>query len=603
MAKLLSVVRAYQNHGNKISQLAKRFVTTLVDPPPPELKLPTHTFSAANFNFDNSKTKTRLINPIPLIGLITGLLSTGNPCVDLFFSVIKPEKASPAEVEATCIYLKQLLPLAWSRNPLTTLKLICNLRDEMFYMEAFNTAAHWLHHNHPKTLMCNIPSIAVSFGCFIDPVEILYFLLQGRERRRGEEEEDDATLAELTKMAIERYERDPNYKLLHDRVTDVYVEHLKSDMEILKRSFKQSDIDDDERYSLAFEMTDAADCCLSSNSMDAKTINATLICESIARKFFPRESYPEYQGIDDAQYAEKIENRLRKEVLDPLDKASRCGRPKKQGKLCEVETYLEEVKADKSKIEPGALLPPQIMAFADHPNVGEVAELQWKTMVENMKKQGKMKNCLAVCDNCIKFIRGKATEVSLALGLLVSELTQEPWNGKVVSWHSTLQTIQGHDLKSKSKSKFVTMMDFEVTGEDELVIEKAFDSILELAVNENLRPEQMVKKVFVFSKQEFSHEAYSLWEDDYNEIKRKFEAKGYGDAVPHIVIWFMSDDCFDSEPEKIGMPWTQRGMTMLSGFSENLLKLLLENEGEIGPEHVMEAAISEEKYQKLAVVD
>ncbi|KAB2609242.1 hypothetical protein D8674_012410 [Pyrus ussuriensis x Pyrus communis] len=392
----------------------------------------------------------------------------------------------------------------------------------MFYVEAFDTAAYWLHHNHPKTLMCNIPSILP--------------------------------------------------------VTDVYVEHLKSDMEILKRSFKQSDIDDDERYSLAYEMTDAAGCCLSYNSMDAKTINATLICESIARKFFPRESYPEYQGTDDAQYAEKFENRLRKEVLDPLQKAGSCGRPKKQGKLCEVETYLEEVKADKSKIEPGALLPPQIMAFEGHPNVGEVAELQWKTMVEEMKKQGKMKNCLAVCDNGIKFVRGKATEVLLALGLLVSELTQEPWNGKVVSWHSTLQTIQGHDLKSKSE--FVTMTDFE----------KAFNSILELAVNDNLLPEQMVKKVFVFNKQQFSHE-------------RKFEAKGYGDAVPHIVIWFMSDHCFDSEPEKIGMPWTQRGMTMLSGFSENLLKLLLENEGEIGPEHVMKAAISEEKYQKLAVVD
>ncbi|KAM1025802.1 hypothetical protein ACFX13_039555 [Malus domestica] len=607
MAKLLSAVRAHQMHGNKVSQLAKGLIapkyTTLVDPPPPELKLPTHTFSRANFNFDNGKPNTTFINPIPLIGLIAGLFSTGNPCVDLFFNVIKPEKASPAEVEATCIYLKQLLPLAWSHNPVTTLKLICNLRGEKSYLEAFDTAAYWLHHNHPKTLLRSIPSIAVSFGCFIDPVDILYFLLEGPERRRENEEETDAgsgsaqqkTLAEMTKMFTERYERDPYYKLLHDRVTDVYVEQLNFGMEILKRKFKQSDIDDDDRYSLAYEITDAAGCC----TMDTKTINATLICESIARKFFPRESYPEYQGIDDTQYAKKIEGRLRKEVLVPLEKAGYCGRPNKQGNPCEIETYLEEVKADKSKIDPGALLPHHIMAFEDHPNVGEVAELQWKTMVEGMKKKGKMNNCLAVCDDGRIRIRGKAREVSLALGLLVSELTQEPWNGKAVSWHSTLQPIQGHDLKSKSK--FVRKMDFEGSDKYDLDIEEVLDSILELAVNENLQPEQMVKKVFVFSKQHFSHEAYSLWDDDYNEIKRKFEAKGYGDAVPHIVIWFMPD--LYLEWEKIEMPWTQPGMTMLSGFSENLLKLFLENDGEIGPEHVMEAAISEEKYQKLAVVD
>ncbi|KAM1295350.1 hypothetical protein TB2_014960 [Malus domestica] len=76
------------------------------------------------------------------------------------------------------------------------------------------------------------------------------------------------------------------------------------------------------------------------------------------------------------------------------------------------------------------------------------------------------------------------------------------WKGGQLALNSTNE--QGH-----SKSEFVMMMDFEVMGEDELYIEKAFDLILELAVNENLQPDQMVKKVFVFSKQQFSHEAYS----------------------------------------------------------------------------------------------
>ncbi|KAI5328038.1 hypothetical protein L3X38_027434 [Prunus dulcis] len=53
-------------------------------------------------------------------------------------------------------YLKQQLPVPWSHNPLTTLKLmICNLyAGKRYYLEAFETAASWLHHNHPKTLAC-----------------------------------------------------------------------------------------------------------------------------------------------------------------------------------------------------------------------------------------------------------------------------------------------------------------------------------------------------------------------------------------------------------------------------------------------------------------
>ncbi|RXH77736.1 hypothetical protein DVH24_039707 [Malus domestica] len=50
------------------------------------------------------------------------------------------------------------------------------------------------------------------------------------------------------------------------------------------------------------------------------------------------------------------------------------------------------------------------------------------------------------------------------------------------------------------------------------------------------------------------------------------------------------------EAENIRLPWTQPRMTILIGFSKNLLKLLSENDGEIGLVHFMEAAISKEEY-------
>lgn len=47
---------------------------------------------------------------------------------------------------------------------------------------------------------------------------------------------------------------------------------------------------------------------------------STLLCETIARILFLRD-LPEYAGIEDAHYAYRIRDHLRKQVLSPLRKA------------------------------------------------------------------------------------------------------------------------------------------------------------------------------------------------------------------------------------------------------------------------------------------
>ncbi|MCI40876.1 plant/T31B5-30 protein, partial [Trifolium medium] len=101
-------------------------------------------------------------------------LSTGNPCLDFFFHVV-PD--TPSET------LVQRLQLAWSHDPLTTLKLVFNLRGVCGTgksdRESFYNAALWLHQHHPRTLASNVPSLAADFGYFKDLPEILYRLLEG----------------------------------------------------------------------------------------------------------------------------------------------------------------------------------------------------------------------------------------------------------------------------------------------------------------------------------------------------------------------------------------------------------------------------------------
>ncbi|GFQ05602.1 uncharacterized protein l728 [Phtheirospermum japonicum] len=292
----------------------------------------------------------------------------------------------------------------------------------------------------------------------------------------------------------------------------------------------------------------------------------TLLCETIAKKVFPRDEYPEYQGIEEALYAYRVRDRLRKQVLVPLRK------------------------------------------------VLELPEI-YKAMVDKMAKKGKLNNCLAICD-VSGSMHGTPMEVSVALGVLVSELSEEPWKGKLITFSANpqLQTVCGNSLKEKTE--FVRRMEWGMNTD----FQKVFDLLLQVAVNGKLKPEQMIKRLFVFSDMEFDqasqpyqHPNYyyhqypcvtnnesnqnQKWETDYEAIVRKFTEKGYGDCVPEIVFWNLRDS------KATPVPANQPGVALVSGYSKNLMTMFLEEGGIMNPEAVMDAAISGKMYEKLEVFD
>jgi hypothetical protein len=88
----------------------------------------------------------------------------------------------------------------------------------------------------------------------------------------------------------------------------------------------------------------------------------------------------------------------------------------------------------------------------------ELANLQWKEMIEHLTMKGKFKNCLASCDVSPN-MNGFCTTVSIALGLLISDLSQGPWRGKIMTFRHDpqLQKIEGDDLQSRTD--FMERMD------------------------------------------------------------------------------------------------------------------------------------------------
>lgn len=605
-------------------------------------------------------------------------ITSQNPCLDFFFHVV-PD--TPSED------LFSRLQSSWNHDPLLTLKLICNLRavrgTGKSDKQSFYTAAIWLHNHHPKTLSLNIP-VLVEFGYFKDLLEILYQIIKGsevrkvakqdwiakksvkgkgmarkhyflakkKERKESKDEmkvkiresktreqriEENKAQMEANKQRAKtlRKEKDSGmkeklqdmcisnqgFKMLHDQVSNFFAERLRSDIELLNTG-------ENAKISLA------AKWC---PSVDSSYDKALLICESIARILYPRDSDHEFDGIDEFSYVVSIKNRLRKQVLVPLRTALKLPEVYMSAKQWSSITYervasvamknytdiflhrdnerfrsyLEKVQLGDAKIAAGALLPHEIIGSLERGSgASMVAELQWKRMVDDLLKEGKLTNCIAVCD-VSGSMSGRPMEVCVALGLLVSELSEEPWKGHVITFSESpqLHLIEGRDLKSKTA--FIRNMDWGMNTN----FQKVFDKMLEVAVTNKLSEDDMVKRVFVFSDMEFDQASSDPWETDYEAIQRKFMSHGY-EKVPEIVFWNLRDS--SSTP----VTANQKGVALLSGFSKNLLTLFLEGGGVINPEDVpkttsdaegddgglnpvetMEAAVSGELYQKLVVCD
>ncbi|KAL6281319.1 hypothetical protein ACE6H2_018200 [Prunus campanulata] len=258
-------------------------------------------------------------------------------------------------------------------------------------------------------------------------------------------------------------------------MTGLFVERLKSDIDKMNSHLLVSG---------------AAKCCTSTQVCNKHHADAIFLRESIARRVSPPES-----------------DELGEEFLVPLTNYY-----KRQQEQCRVKKYLEKVKVavaavggggnlsdDIDIIKPDALLPNEIIRYVAYEDVREAAELQWKAMVDLYLKQqqqgeglGKLKNWLVVGHYPRKFWE---------VGLLVSELSEEPRKGKLIGGEDEPDWIKGdHDLKSK----------YELAWKSECSVLGAIDLILEVGVNMNLKVEQMIKKVIVFTELQPPLESFNM---------------------------------------------------------------------------------------------
>jgi hypothetical protein len=241
-------------------------------------------------------------------------------------------------------------------------------------------------------------------------------------------------------------------------------------------------------------------------------------------------------------------------------------------------------------VDPKALVEAKVAAMQL-----QVVDGQWKTLVQRIKDSGTMESCMAVCDvsgsMCSPVFPDKTCPMDTAIGLslLVAEVCKPPFGGTFITFSESPTVVQLNLEQSLSqKVQFMERADWGGSTDFRAVFERL---ILPMAVKNNLKQEDMVKRIFVFSDMQFNQGdgvwsrtgATSRWSTSYQSIAQKYMEAGY--EMPELVFWNLAGgragyggaagagDPVAPKPVTVG----EVGTALVSGYSQGMLKVFLDS--------------------------
>ena len=426
--------------------------------------------------------------------------------------------------------------------------------------------------------------------------------------------------------AINTFRSDVLHRTLHLTVARLFSAQLQSDMSVLRGG--------DPAAKRAI-----SPCAKWAPSSDKFHDKHTFIVSSIAEILYPQHTIPEAKDGDRGTYLRYAREAYRKDMsalrkhlqivernltdktydgiqyerlpsvamntYSPIFAANDTDR---------FSQYLDKVASGKARISGATLLPSTLIYQARqslsprrdqkaekklnalvNDRIGDlnkkVVDGQWNTLVQRIKESGTLESSIAVCD-----VSGSMTgpnfpdqtvplDSSIGLSLLLAEVAKPPFNGAFITFSDTPQ-LQIVDLTKTLAEKYQALARSHWAMNTNFVAVFE-DLILPMAINNNLKQEDMVKRVFVFSDMQFDSAMSGgerAWMTSYERIQKAFKDNGY--EMPELVFWNLAG----GRAGYIGNGWNQggnpiapkpvtadmEGVALVGGYSQAMLKVFLD---------------------------
>lgn len=511
------------------------------------------------------------------------LKSSGNPIVDyfmMFARTITNEK------------IEKYMDLCWDVNPKKTVAIIFNGRDRengKKEKNISNRAMIWLRNNKPLTYQGNLIKYIDKYGCWKD---IMYINFN------------------FDKKVINCLDKDYELSIIANRLIkdkDTLENGNKNDISLCaKWAPSENDKYDKRRKSAkkvaAILFPDDLSHLMANYRKEYLTplrnqlkIVETLMCEN-------KWTEIKYETVP-AVASKRLKKAFMKHDPDGYSK------------------FLEDVKSGKKSIKVTGILPHELIKYYidlsanqysfDENNENkyepnETIEMQWKTIVENVKKEGVLEGLLPIVDvsgSMFSTSNGSIpAQVAIALGILISDCSTGPFSNKVLTFSRKPEFyhVKGDTLFEKFNN--IKSMD---AGTD-TNFEATSDLIINYGKMFNVKQEDMPKKLVCLSDMQFNQAScdrkYKEISTLHKHIVNKYKNNNY--EAPSFIYWNLNSD--NNNDETFPVSSTEPGTALISGFSEQLLKVFMKHDNftpelivdEILSPYIDEVYIDESEYMK-----
>ncbi|KAF8607923.1 hypothetical protein BDV93DRAFT_434906, partial [Ceratobasidium sp. AG-I] len=484
---------------------------------------------------------------------------------------------------------------------------------------------------------------------------IAYQAKKAKEAQKAKREADFALLKE-------KLEHDKPFLALYSKVAQIFADELANDVALLKRIEKASD---EEAFSLKFELSSASKWAPTLEGFHDRATNiATAIALVLHARGHMLDLPLQVSAELTQQHAHTLRGYYRRWVVSPLrryvdvievkmssqewDKINykhvpaECMKRNKANFFKHDEErltdYLADVAAGKSKISGATLLPHELLIEALKANTvngskskskkkkkktpeeatnKKVIEAQWNSLLDRMKESGTLESSFAIVDVSGSMGSIDYSCIAVALGILLAQLAKPPFKDMFITFSAAPKLLTLVPGGLAKQARWMVRTDWGMNTDYEAVFLKL---ILPTAMKSNVKPEDMVKRLFVFSDMQFDASQYkgseNEWETTHDRIVKAFKEAGY--EMPEIVYWNLQGD---TTKPILQVRSDTPGTALVTGFSANMMKLFMAGEKleeepvEIGsdgeevirkqwdPLDVMEKALAKTCYDTLKVYD
>lgn len=228
-----------------------------------------------------------------------------------------------------------------------------------------------------------------------------------------------------------------------------------------------------------------------------------------------------------------------------------------------------------------------------HESYNEGLEQLWK----NLKPCEGLKDTIVVrdgsCSMCCRIghTNVSALQVSTALAIYCSQYTNDAFKDKFITFSRYAELI---DLSRCGSlySKIQECYDKDDCSNTDLA--NVFNLILRTAVDHNMKQEDIPSTVLVVSDMEFDGNAFNGEKNVIEQAGEKFAAHGY--KLPKLAFWNVN-----SRTGTIPVKQNENGVTLISGFSQNVLSMVMNEETD--PYQALLKELSKERYEKIPLIN